>query len=189
MGTRGLYGFVKDGETKATYNHMDSYPSGLGEHVLNFILRTPVETMKQIFDRIELVEEGEKPTREQKERMMAFNPLLTEVYFEGTDVWYSVLHDYMGDMDAFTKGLPFMIDSIAFIHDSLFCEWAYLVNLDDEVLEVYKGFQEQPDINRYHDPDREYGDFKNCRWVKTIPFRELKPGQLENFEAMVNDMG
>ena len=26
----------------------------------------------------------------------------------------------------------------------MFCEWAYLVNLDDQTLEVYQGFQDKP---------------------------------------------
>ena len=30
MSTRGLYGFIEDGEYYGNYNHSDSYPSGLG---------------------------------------------------------------------------------------------------------------------------------------------------------------
>ena len=30
MGTRGMNGFISQGETKAAYNHFDSYPTGLG---------------------------------------------------------------------------------------------------------------------------------------------------------------
>jgi len=42
-----------------------------------------------------------------------------------------------------------MVDGIDFIKDSLFCEWAYLINLDRGVLEVYRGFQHKPAKNRY----------------------------------------
>lgn len=31
MGTRGMYGFYRNGVTKATYNHFDSYPEWLGK--------------------------------------------------------------------------------------------------------------------------------------------------------------
>jgi len=31
MGTRGAYGFRKNGIDKVTYNHFDSYPEQLGE--------------------------------------------------------------------------------------------------------------------------------------------------------------
>ena len=37
MGTRGLYGFRKNGVDKVTYNHWDSYPDGLGKQILRFI--------------------------------------------------------------------------------------------------------------------------------------------------------
>ncbi len=37
MGTRGAVGFVLDEKEKITYNHFDSYPSGLGCDVLNYL--------------------------------------------------------------------------------------------------------------------------------------------------------
>ena len=44
----------------------------------------------------------------------------------------------------------YMIDSSDFIKDSLFCEYAYIVNLDSGMLEFWKGFQKEPDPgNRY----------------------------------------
>ncbi len=33
-----------------------------------------------------------------------------------------------------------MVDYSTFMHDSLFCEWAYIINLDTKELEIYKGF-------------------------------------------------
>lgn len=35
-------------------------------------------------------------------------------------------------------------DSLAFAGDSLFCEYAYVVDLDKNVLEVYRGFNQEP---------------------------------------------
>lgn len=37
MGTRGTFGFVIDGQRKISYNHWDSYPSGLGIEVLGWL--------------------------------------------------------------------------------------------------------------------------------------------------------
>jgi hypothetical protein len=34
-----------------------------------------------------------------------------------------------------------------FAADSLFCEWAYVLDLDRKILEIYEGFQEEPHQN------------------------------------------
>ncbi len=86
MSTRGLYGFIENGEYTATYNHSDSYPSGLG---LEFF------TAAKIKD------------------------------FSGMEMT--------------------QMDGINFILDSLFCEWAYFYNRDNDTFEVWKGSQNQPD--------------------------------------------
>lgn len=38
MGTRGTFGFRIDGVEKLTYNHYDSYPEGLGDEVVEWVL-------------------------------------------------------------------------------------------------------------------------------------------------------
>jgi hypothetical protein len=48
MGTRGLIGFVIKGRRRATYNHFDSYPEGLGFDVLRFILSLDEEGIKEM---------------------------------------------------------------------------------------------------------------------------------------------
>ena len=42
MSTRGAYGFYKNGVDKITYNHYDSYFSGLGEEIVNFCRNTTI---------------------------------------------------------------------------------------------------------------------------------------------------
>ena len=37
MGTRGFWGVRDNGRTRFTYNHFDSYPTGLGVDVAEFI--------------------------------------------------------------------------------------------------------------------------------------------------------
>jgi len=56
MGTRGVYGFERDGVKKITYNHYDSYPSALGKDVVSFIKKHSVDDLNKIFDNIFLVD-------------------------------------------------------------------------------------------------------------------------------------
>jgi hypothetical protein len=51
MGTRGFLGFVLQDKEYITYNHFDSYPSGLGDAVLQW-LRGEVENGQAGLDSI-----------------------------------------------------------------------------------------------------------------------------------------
>ena len=148
MGTRGLYGFRKNGVDKLTYNHWDSYPDCLGHDVVEFCKSTSIKEMNEIFDRIVLVEEDGTPTKKQIVECMEF-------YDEGVgtgrvDDWYCLLRESQGDLNAYKNGLKYMIDNGEFIKDSLFCEYAYIINLDTNCLEFWVGFQKEPrEGNRY----------------------------------------
>jgi hypothetical protein len=55
---------------------------------------------------------------------------------------YQCLREAQGRLDLFEEA-GYMPDDASFAQDSLFCEFGYLVNLDDEVIEFYRGFQER----------------------------------------------
>lgn len=140
MGTRGLYGFHKNGIDKLTYNHLGSYPDSLGKKIVEFCKCAGRDGMNSLFDHIELVSEDAKPTPKQIEYCMAH-----DLGVDGGD-WYWTLRPNQGCPE---NWLPFidsgskvyMIDNLSFIKDSLFCEYAYIVNLDTDQLEFYCGFQ------------------------------------------------
>ena len=48
MGTRGLIGFIINGARQGTYNHFDSYPCGLGNDVIKFIMSLTKEDIKDM---------------------------------------------------------------------------------------------------------------------------------------------
>lgn len=177
MGTRGLYGFYKDGVTKATYNHYDSYPSYLGNHIARFIRSTSLDELNQIFDRIIMVGENDEPTEAQVIECIRY--LDTEVGTGRLNDWYSLLRGAQGELEPYKDlGLRYMIDSQNFIKDSLFCEFAYIINLDDNVLELYKGFQNKTDKNRYYDEALESDEYeyKNCKLIDTFPIASVYEG-------------
>lgn len=152
METRGAYGFIVNGKTKVTYNHYDSYPSELGVKVLTALTGALVATavpLVAVASAIEMVNEDDKPTPAQ---VTACAPFIdVDVGSQSTDDWYCLLRGAQGDIDSLLAGnVPFMIDSAPFLLDSLFCEWAYIMNLDTQKLEVYKGFnQDRKAAGRY----------------------------------------
>ena len=146
MGTRGALGFRASEQDKLTYSHFDSYPSGLGEAVLGW-LRAEVaaghETqIREAAQNIRLVtDKSQKPTTEDIERLRKWSD--TGVSTGRIDDWYCLLRNTQGDPAAILEA-GVMEDSHTFMDDSLFCEWAYIVNFDTRELEVYKGFQRKP---------------------------------------------
>jgi hypothetical protein len=140
MGTRGAYGFIKNGVEKITYNHFDSYPSYLGVEVCEFIEKN-INDLDKIFYQLEMIYEAVEPTLEQSELCKSLG--LWRDVSTGKD-WYSHLRNAQGDLSWYAKGLTFMIEASSFLKDSLFCEWAYIINLDTSKLEIYRGFNKDP---------------------------------------------
>lgn len=143
MGTRGIMAFAHNGEVKAMYNHWDSYPSGLGEALQHWMLAQNGDFSEAIekFDRLVAVDENAKPTEDQKLALIRY--MDTRVSTGSSDDWYVLLRDTQGNpAEALKAG--FFVDYFEFGFDSLFCEWAYVVDLDRKVLEVYQGFQNSP---------------------------------------------
>ena len=171
MGTRGAYGFHKGGRDKITYNHFDSYPTGLGADVVEFIQNHTDEDMNEIFDRIVMVRSNGVPSAEQiKECFRFYRP---SVSMNTPEDWYSLLRATRGDLEIYAKGLRYMIDNATFLKDSLFCEWGYVINLDKGVLEVYRGFQKAPSKNRYYNPFGKDG-YYNCALIREVSFETLR---------------
>ena len=178
MSTRGLYGFRKNGIDKCTYNHFDSYPSGLGNDVVKFCANNTVEDLKFFFDNIELVFEDSIPTESQIRECQIAGYVDLSVSSQSQTDWYCLLRNLQGNFKEYQKCIDdgnklYMTDGIGFIQDSLFCEYAYIINLDDEVLEFYEGFQKEPQVgNRYGTKDDR--GYYPCKLALTIPLDELE---------------
>ena len=185
MGTRGLCGFRKNGMDKLTYNHYDSYPSYLGEIMVEFCKTTSIKEMNDIFDRIVLVEEGSTPTQTQIDECIEF-------YNGGVSTgkvedWYCLLREAQGNPNVYKRGLKYMIDNQGFIHDSLFCEYAYIINLDTNCLEFWVGFQTKPcNANRYGIEGRESYGGSSYYPCKMVAYYSLDTEQ--TIEEIVDDM-
>ena len=187
MGTRGIYGFRKNGQDKITYNHYDSYPEELGENIINFCRETSIQEMMEIFDRIVLVDNEKKPTKKQikecqKKRWTHVDITYeTEAHINCID-WYTLLRETQGNLNFYKRGLSYMIDDHNFIKDSLFCEYGYIINLDENCLEFWMGFQNKPQKgNRYG--TKKYSEYDTpyypCKLMKKFSLTRLSENTLD----------
>ena len=150
MGTRNLTVVVSDGEYKiAQYGQWDGYPSGNGVKVLSFLADMDVERFKEMLNLVRFATEEDGKEVEsfyqsigveddwmnvhQAAKFKQRYPLLSR------DVGADILSE------VYTLTEPtFLINNVDFVKDSLFCEWAYLIDLDKGKLEVYTGCSTEP---------------------------------------------
>lgn len=177
MGTRGAMGVRIDGVDKIAYNHFDSYPSGLGDSILadvNELMRDPgLDGMRRLARDLRVVDESTEATAAEQARFSRF--MDSGVGSKSPADWYVLLRELQGEFkDTLQAGV--MIDGHTFLTDSLFCEWAYIVNLDESTFEVYRGFQKNTHkLGRYCDmPVAERNsDYHPVALVGTFPLKKI----------------
>ncbi len=180
MTTRGLTGFRYKEKDKLAYNHADSHPDSLGLKVLREL--RDVKNWNAVRDRIgSLI-----PVPEQRKLDEHSSMAETEIRRAFPDLkyrykprnFYDLYQPLQGTLKPYMDGkLMFMPDSSDFINNSLFCEWAYVANLDSNKYEIWKGLQTKPD------PDNRYGleadrmGYFPCQKIKEYDLMDLpEPG-------------
>lgn len=133
MGTRGLYGFKKNDVEKVTYCHYDSYPDYLGRHISQFVMATSPKEMREIFDKIIMVDEDKKATDEQVAECLKYAD--TSVGTQNAHDWYCLLRDTQGNLFPYKEDLRYMLDGSMYGG----IEYIYLIDLDSETLVVANG--------------------------------------------------
>lgn len=189
MGTRGFAGFVVNGEVRASYNHFDSYPTGLGRSVAKAAaewtrearlseVRVKAENMRL------LAEDVKVPDPEAAGDMSDMNEA------------FHVYRGQQGDLDAMLWSGVMVTMHSTWPADSLFCEWGWLVNLDTCELEVYAGFQmaNVPGLGRFAhlrdpdpDSDSEYGPVRHIGTFSLATLATLSADQIETLMAYVEN--
>lgn len=182
MSTRGAFGFRLMGHDFVTYNHSDSYPSGLGESVLaqlkTLLGKYSIEDLKMKVSEIKLVKSDSKASPEEFEKLKQFASV--SVSERDVTVWYCLLRGLQGDLEKIVE-YGYMINSERFLYDSLFCEWAYIIDLDTQKLEVYSGFVKSQGTGRY-DSKKETGEeYWGVTLRKNYSFKNL-PAKMPNLK-------
>lgn len=157
MGTRGLTAVVLDGEYKiAQYGQWDHYPSGQGVEALEFCrewLTNPVKesqfTSNLAATRF-ATDEDQKACTEWLASIGSVNGWLngeqSQKYKERYPLWSRDLGaDVLSVIASPPPGVDLVLrNSIDFAGDSLFCEYAYVIDIDKRTFEVFKGFNNEP---------------------------------------------
>jgi hypothetical protein len=145
MGTRNLTAVIKNGSPViAQYGQWDGYPEGQGATVYEFIKGAGVAKLEANLDKAYWADEAELKAIDLK--------------YAGPDGWMT-----MEQAEAFGKDYPSLsrntcaeilsvvanatervplVNEMEFLQDTLFCEWAYVLDLDVHTLKVYAGSTE-----------------------------------------------
>jgi len=144
MGTRNLTMVVIDGEYKvAQYGQWDGYPEGQGKTCLNFLHKLMENSMLD-----EFAGKVRKLREYTKEDIESINKRIDSGEIDNWQKKYPAL-----TRDTGAEILDFILDSpdgekvyidLNFAADSLFCEWAWLIDLDKKTFEAYRGFNHKP---------------------------------------------
>lgn len=131
----GAYGFRKDGRNKVTYNHMDSNPRCLGKNFTNFIKSMDIEKLGKICDELLLVLPDDWPRKSQIEEVLAWD---SKFGYRSGMTWYTFLSPLQGNFEFMENGFPYMVDSRYLLERNTKCEWAYIVNFDNNSFDIYR---------------------------------------------------
>ena len=199
MSTRGVIGVRIDGQDKLTYNHSDSYPTGLGDDLAEelklAIHEFGLDELAQLAHDLKMVNDNEqKPTKAEIKKLQKW--MDTGVSTGKPTEWYVLLRHLQGELITTLK-VGYMLNSANFINSSLFCEWGYIVNFDTQELEVYRGFQRQRhDKGRYatktppQKADGNGSDYWPCALLATFPLTKPFPkGWAQKLEKQVESEG
>jgi hypothetical protein len=192
MGTRNLICVVSDDQYKvAQYCQWDGYLTGQGHTICDFIQNTlDKEKFKQALNECEFITQEELHKR-------SIECGATERGFtlEAWNTWKSFYPELCRDTGADIlsliqdQGKRKLYNQLNFAGNSLFCEWAYVIDLDNEILEIYKGFNQDQlnESERFKDLECPNLDYKQVKFLASFPFKEATRENLSILDIKINN--
>jgi hypothetical protein len=151
MGTRHLITICIDGKYPiAQYGQFDGYPERAGVNILNHLRTTSLydikagalaavphtkETLRQVYIDLGIDPDSEWISIEDGRKVNEAHPQLDRCMSAN-------IIKFVADNGG-SAPFPVLLD-LDFAQDSLFCEWAYVIDFDTNTFEVYKGFNHEP---------------------------------------------
>lgn len=153
MGTRNLTIVTSNGKNKvAQYGQWDGYPGGQGLTALStlkrIILSGQLGQFKAKIDNIQWIDKEGAEKIEKDKNWETNYPYLSRdcgagilkaIHFGTMQV-----HAGIGERKEVKVNVIGLVDEYEFAADSVFCEWAYVIDLDKGTFEVYEGFNKEP---------------------------------------------
>ena len=206
MGTRHLICAVSDNKYRiAQYGQWDGYPEGQGGSILEFLKSPMVEQLKSNLKHCSWL------TDDEYEKLWESFGVNKNQDYVDHDIYKDFCSKYphlsrdtgagILNIVANTTGEIKLQNSLDFSKDSLFCEWAYVIDFDKNTFEVYKGFNETPldESDRFYTAEQE--DDNGMYPVKLIKSFDLsglpaeeefleicEPAEDEPFEELIGEI-
>lgn len=178
MGTRHLTCvFSNDKMRVAQYGQFDGYPDGAGRNICDFIQSNDMNAFSSKIEKVTQISEEDLKkihsnfssndgwmTLEESNRFAAQHPEFHRN--TGSDILSLIMKS--------EEGLRVNL-ATDFANDSLFCEYAYVVNLDTNMLEFYKGFQKEVHSRgRFASSDSSEDGYYPVKLVDEVSFEKIK---------------
>lgn len=132
------------------YGQWDGYPSGNGLTILEFLRTCNLDEFKEKIKNVRFSTKKDEKKVEKFLKSIGCNDgymnmeqstLYKKAYpYSSRDIGAGILQMVNESEDTEIV----LQDTTKFAADSLFCEWAYLIDLDNNNLEVYEGFNNSP---------------------------------------------
>ena len=201
MGTRHLIAVYKDGQPKiAQYGQWDGYPTGQGYGVFLFL----TELMSSPNKLPAFTEKVSELTFHTEESYLAILKEYWEKDGDGFCLSYgspekAYWDEHMRHLsrDAGSDILQIVMDSkvplvlqnnIDFAGDGLFCEWAYVIDLDSERFEVYMGGSKSPREGRFVNAADPTAEYPAVGLVAKFKFNEFPLLTIDEFYARIGSV-
>lgn len=164
MSTMGTVSFLKDGKLRTIYNPMDSQPNNLGNYLLDFVRRYGVDYISSKID---------------------------DMVSDGTESYLCDFDEFLNSQD---DSKFYYTDATKFMHNSLICEWSYVIDLDGYEFHVYKGSNKNKPVGLFRD-DKPSGKYYPVTLIRTyslfdLPFKLPKKNldaHYEEFDIELDD--
>lgn len=184
MGTRGIYGFRKNNKDKITFCNSDSFFEGLGKEIVDFIRKTDIKIMSEIYDRIILVDIIQEATEEQIKKCKKY--LNIDVNIRTPKDFTCLLWKSIGSLKAYRDdNLEYMIDASREITNPHLCEYIYIIDLDTNELEIYAEIKEEIIKDRYNkELSRKE---KRCGLIKKYKLNNIPDNWIEECDKICED--